>query len=116
MNRFNIIVRLVMTLSGLAGALLAFSAGAAHAAVARVMRPLGGDPHGRPGLVGPRPAPPGWTRHSPLPAHAHPIAASGMSGWQIILIVAGSAVLTAALAVSIYQMRTARRRAAASAA
>jgi hypothetical protein len=116
MNRFNIIVRLVMTLSGLAGAVLAFSAGAAHAAVARVMRPLGGDPHGRPGLASPRPAPPGWTRHPPLPAHVHPIAASGVPGWQIILIVAGAALLTAALAVSLYQMRTARRRAAATAA
>jgi hypothetical protein len=115
MNRFNIIVRLVMTVSGLAGAVLGFSAGAAHAAVARGMRPLGGDPHGRPGLASPRPAPRGWTTH-PLPAHAHPIAAGGMPGWQIILIVTGSALLTAALAVSVYQMRTARRRAAASAA
>ena len=51
MNRFHTIRRLAMITTGLMGALLAFCAGAAPAAFASV---LGGDPHGRPGLVSPR--------------------------------------------------------------
>ncbi len=104
MNRFTITGRLAVTLSGLAGALLAVSAGAAPAAFAKVAEPLGGDPHGRPG----------WSKHLPLPAHARQAAAGGMSGWQVALIVAGAALLAAVLAVIACQMRTARRRAAAS--
>jgi hypothetical protein len=99
MNRFPIIGRLAVILAGMAGTVLALCAGAAPAALAAVEAPLGGDPHGRPGL----------------PAHAHALAISGMPGWQIILMVTGAA-LVAALAVAIYRMRSARRRVTVSAA
>jgi len=96
MKRFHTIRRLAVVLTGLTGALLAFCAGGAPAALASV---LGGDPHGRPGL-----------------AHAHALVTGGMPGWQIALIVAGAALLAAALAVTAYRMRAARRRVTVSAA
>ena len=104
MNRLHTIRRLAMILTGLTGALLAFWAGAAPAAFASV---LGGDPHGRPGLVSP-PEP-------PLP-RAYALATVGMPGWQIALIVAGAALLGAALAATVYRLRAARRRVTVSAA
>jgi uncharacterized membrane protein YhaH (DUF805 family) len=104
MNRLHTIRRLAMILTGLTGALLAFCAGAAPAAFASV---LGGDPHGRPGLVSP-PEP-------PLP-QTHALATGGMPGWQIALIVAGAALLGAALAVTVQRLRAARRRLTVSAA
>jgi hypothetical protein len=104
MNRLHTIRRLAMILTGLTGALLAFCAGAAPAAFASV---LGGDPHGRPGLVSP-PEP-------PLP-QAHALATGGMPSWQIALIVAGAALLGAALAVTVQRLRAARRRVTVSAA
>jgi len=97
MNRFHTIRRLAVVLTGLTGALLAFCAGTAPAAFASV---LGGDPHGRPGLVSP-PEP-------PLP-QTHALATGGMPGWQIALIVA-AALLGAALAVTVQRLRAARRR------
>jgi hypothetical protein len=113
MNRFHTIRRLAVILTGLTGALLAFCAGAEPAALASV---LGGDPHGRPGLASPRPEPPpGWNKHPPLPTHAHALVTGGMPGWQIALIAAGAALL-AALAVTVYLMRAARRRVTVSAA
>ena len=85
--------------------------------------PLGGAPHGRPGLTYGQPSlpsppsgPPGWNKHPPLPAHAHTLAASGMPGWQITLIAVGAALLAAALAVTAYRMRAARQRVTVSAA
>jgi len=113
MNRFHTIRRLAVVLTGLTGALLAFCAGGAPAALASV---LGGDPHGRPGLASPRPEPPGWDKHPPRAAHAHALVTGGMPGWQIALIVAGAALLAAALAVTAYRMRAARRRVTVSAA
>jgi len=104
MNRFHAIRRLAAIMTGLTGALLALCAGAGPAAFASV---LGGDPHGRPGLVSP-PEP-------PLP-QAHALATGGMPSWQIALIVAGAALLGAAVAVSFYRMRAARRRVTVSAA
>jgi hypothetical protein len=112
MNRLHTIRRLAMILTGLTGALLAFGTGAAPAALASV---LGGDPHGRPGLVSP-PEPPGWNQHPLRPTHAHALATGGMPGWQIALIAAGAALLGAALAVAVYRMRAARRRVTISAA
>ena len=111
MNSLHTIRRLAMILTGLTGALLAFAAGAAPPALASV---LGGDPHGRPGLVSP-PEPPGWNQHPPLPTRAHALAAGSMPGWQIALIAAGAALL-AVLAVTVYRMRAARRRMTVSAA
>ena len=70
------------------------------------MLPLGGDPHGRPGLARLRLAPP----HPALPAHAHAAVTSGISGWQIALIAAGAALLSAALTMICYRVRDARRR------
>jgi hypothetical protein len=97
MNRLHTIRRLAMILTGLTGALLTLGFGTVPAAFASV---LGGDPHGRPGL----------------PTHAHELAAGGMPGWQIALIAAGAALIGAALAVTAYRMRTARRRVTVSAA
>jgi hypothetical protein len=111
MNSLHTIRRLAMILTGLTGALLASAAGAAPPALASV---LGGDPHGRPGLVSP-PEPPGWNQHPPLPTHAHALATGSMPGWQIALIAAGAALL-AVLAVTVYRMRAARRRMTVSAA
>jgi hypothetical protein len=120
MNRFHTIGRLAVILAGLAGSLLAFIAGPGPAAFAA---PLGGDPHGHPGmpygypaLASPPPGPPGWNKHLPLPVHAHTLATGGMPGWQIALIVAGAALLGAALAVLVYRTRTVRRRVTISAA
>jgi len=132
MNRFHIIGRLGVILSGLAGSLLAFWAGTGPAALAA---PLGGDPRGHPGLryqrsglpyhqpghpalAGPLPRPPGWNKHPPLPvhAHAHALVAGGMPGWQVVLIAAGAALAGAALAVIAYRMRSARQRVTPSAA
>ena len=104
MNRLHTIRRLAMILTGLTGALLAFCAGAAPAAFASV---LGGDPHGRPGLVSPP---------EPSLPQAHALATGGMPGWQIALIVAGAALLGAALAVTVQRLRAARRRVTVSAA
>jgi hypothetical protein len=119
MNRLHTIGRLAVILAGLAGSLLAFIASTGPAAFAAS---LGGAPHGRPGLIyghpalaSPPPGPPGWNKHPPLPAHAHTLV-TGMPGWQIALIVAGAALLGAALAVLVYRTRTARRRVTVSAA
>jgi hypothetical protein len=98
MNRLPTMGRLAVIVAGLAGALLALSAGAASA-FAAVLAPLGGDPHGRPGL-----------RHPPLPAHAHTPVTGGMPGWQITLLVAGAVLLAAALAAAAYRIRSARQQ------
>lgn len=134
MNRFQIIRRLGVMLSGLAGSLLAFWAGTGPAAFAA---PLGGDPRGHLGLTyhrsglpyhhpGPAyghagvaslpPRPPGWNKHPPLPADAHTLVPGGMPGWQITLIAIGAALLGAALAVLAHRMWAARRRVTVSAA
>ena len=121
MNRYRIIIgRLAAILGGLTGALLTFWSGPGPAAMAAS---LGGAPHGRPGLIYPQPSlpspppgPPGWNKHPPLPVHAHTLATTGMPGWQITLIAVGAALLAAALAVTAYRMRAARRRVTVSAA
>ena len=105
MNRFRIAGRLAVIVAGLAGALAGLGAAAVPAAVAATMLPLGGDPHGRPGLARLRPAP----AHPALPAHAHAVVTGGISGWQIALIAAGAAVLAAVLAVLADRTLAARR-------
>jgi hypothetical protein len=83
--------------------------------MAGVMTPLGGAPHGRPGVPAPQLEPGGGVRHPSLPAQAHAVG-SGAPGWQIVLIAAGAALLCAALAVIVYRARAARRRMSVSAA
>ena len=109
MKRFHIIGRLAVIVAGLTGALVGLSVGVVPAAFAGMMVPLGGDPHGRPGLAG-RPVSTGLHQQPPLPAHAHAAITGGISGWQIALIAAGAALLSAALTVICYRVRDARRR------
>jgi len=108
MKRFSLAGRLAVIVAWAAGILLAISAGAVPAAMAGVMAPLGGAPHGRPGLPAPQPEP-GGDSHPSLPAQAHAVSA-GMPGWQIAVIVTGAALLCAALAVIAYRARASRRR------
>jgi hypothetical protein len=61
-------------------------------------------------LATPRPRPPGWNKHPPLPAHTHLAAAAGLPGWQVTLIIAATVLLTAALAVLATRMRATRQR------
>jgi hypothetical protein len=109
MNPICAIGRLACILAGLA---IAFAA-TAPAALA-IPRPLPPGWNKHPPLpAGPQPAvrfPPGWNKHPPLPAHAHALAAAGMPVWQVTLI-AAAALLTAALAVTGYRILAARRRA-----
>jgi len=51
-------------------------------------------------LAAPRPRPPGWNKHPPLPAHAHPPATAVIPGWQLALM-AVTVVLIAAVLVTI---------------
>ena len=123
MNRLSTIGRFAVILTGLAGALLALCAGAASAALAVVIAPLGGDPHGRPGLPAAHPAapavfapahlPPGHI-HQPVylpatPAPAHAVVIGGMPGWQIALIAVGAALAAAAVAILVDRAWTARK-------
>ena len=109
MKRFSLLARLTVIVAWAAGALLALSAGAVPAAMAGVTTPLGGAPHGRPGVPAPHLESGGGGKHPSLPTQAHAIG-SGMPGWQIALIAAGAALLCAALAVIVYRARAARRR------
>lgn len=62
-------------------------------------------------LATPRPEPPGYYKHPPLPlTHpgSHPAVTGVMPGWQIILIVTAAALLGAALAVLLGRMRAQR--------
>ena len=52
------------------------------------------------GLATPRPRPPGWNKHPSLLAHLHPLAASGIPGWQQTLM-AVTIVLFVAVLVAI---------------
>src|SRR5215471_17668062 len=123
MNRLSVIDRLAVIVAGLAGALLALCTGAASAAFAVVKAPLGGDPHGRPGLPfahpaapaafasGHPPLPPGHIHQPvhlpPIPASAHAVVSGGMPGWQIALIAVAAALAAAALAILVDRSRTA---------
>ena len=93
MNPLPTTRRLAVIVAGLAGALLALCTSAASA-FAAARAPLGGDPHGRPGL----------------PAHAHTPVTGGMPGWQTTLLVAGAVLLAAALAAAAYRIRSVRQR------
>jgi hypothetical protein len=105
MNRIHPIRRWVGILAGLAGALLACLAYAPAAFAEPSPHPSPQRPARFPPVLGP-----GWDKHPPLPAHAHALVTGGMSGWQLTLIVAGAALLAAALAVAVYRVRAGRRR------
>ena len=49
----------------------------------------------------PRPGPPGWNQHPP-PAHLHPLAASGIPGWQQALMAVTVVLLVAVLVAIAY--------------
>ena len=51
-------------------------------------------------LAASRPGPSGWNKHPPPPAHLHPLATSGIPGWQLTLM-AVTVVLLAAVLVTI---------------
>ena len=108
MNRIRRICRSLAGLPWRAGALAA-SAAAAPAVLATAP-----------------PLPPGWNHRPPMPLEyifgpvvkvpGRTIVIGGMPGWQITLIAAGAALLAAALTVTVYQIRAARRRVPTSAA
>jgi hypothetical protein len=98
--------RLAAILAGLAAALLAAPAASARPA------PPAGTP-ATPAPAGPAPVPvhlpplpPGWNKHPPLPAPAHPhtALAAGLPGWQITLIAVAAALLIIALALIAHRM------------
>jgi len=107
MHPIRPIHRLACILAGLTAGLLAL----ATASPTAFARP--GPPSVTPTVqVTPRPLPPGWNKHPPLPAHAHALATGGIPGWQITLI-AAAAVLAAAAVPLVVRVRAARQRAAA---
>jgi hypothetical protein len=102
MNRIRRICRSPADLPPRAGALLASAAAA-------------------PALLWPDPPlPPGWNQRPPMPREyifgpvvkvpGHTVLIGGMPGWQIALIAAAAALLGAALTVTVYRIRAARRR------
>jgi hypothetical protein len=111
MNRIHPIRRLVGILAGLAGTLLAFTAGSPAALAGRVPPPGGHD-----GTVQTPPhLAPGHMLHHPVheissPAPVHTIVTGGMPGWQITLIAVAAAVVAAAVAVILDRAWAARRR------
>jgi len=115
MNLIRAIGRLARIVATLATAALAYAAAVPAALANPRPRPPGWNKH--PPLPGAQPAlrfPPGWNKHPPLPAHAHPLATGGMPSWQITLITAAAVLLVTALAAAAYRLRAVRRRAAAS--
>ena len=53
-------------------------------------------------LAAPQPRPPGWNKHPPLPAHLHPLATSGIPGWQLALMAVTVVLLAAVLVMIAY--------------
>lgn len=106
MNPIHPIRCVASILAGLAAGLL----GLATASPAAFARP---GPHsiGVTAPATPRPQPPGWNKHPPLPAHVHALATGGVPDWQVTLIAAAAVLLAAAVAVSVYRARSARRQA-----
>jgi len=100
--------RMACAMAGLAGALLALSV-TSPAAFAYRLPPSGGGGATTQATL----RPPGWNKHPPMPtlhAGAHTAVMGGMPGWQITLIAITSAVLAAALAVTVDRILAARRR------
>jgi len=62
-------------------------------------------------LAAPRPRPSGQNKHPPLPAHLHPLATSGIPGWQQVLMAVTVVLLAAVLVMIAYPGRPAAERA-----
>jgi hypothetical protein len=109
MNPAHAIRRLVRVLAAVLAAGLACAAAPAALASPRPLPP-GWNKH--PPLPSAAHPPlrflPGWNKHPPLPTHAHTLAAGGLPGWQVALIVVLAALLATAVAVT-RRLRTARR-------
>jgi hypothetical protein len=115
----NRIQRCLAVLAGFGGTMIALAAAAPAAFAYRLP----------PGPTPPGAGPPAWIRHPHLPpGHIHQpvhqvlvpvpsaaIVSGGLPGWQVTLIAAVAAVLTAALAVLLHRAWAARRRATTSA-
>lgn len=99
MNRIRLIRRLAGTVAGLAGTLLAV-VWAAPAALARPVPPPGLDNY-----------PPPHATMAPVYSPAQNVAAGGMPGWAIVLIVFGAALLAAIAAVLADRTWAGRRKA-----
>ena len=96
MNAIRRIRRIAALLAGLAAGLVAFGA---TPAFARVMPPEGGG------------SAPSAQVSAPVRTVTHTVVVTGMPGWQIALIAAGTALLAAAIAVLADRARTAHRKA-----
>jgi len=110
MNPIHAIRRPAGILAWLASALLA-SLTAAPALATPRPRPPGWNKH-PPLPASPQPAvrfPPGWNKHPPLPAHVHALVTGGMPGWQITLIAVTAVLVAAILAAAAYRLRAMRR-------
>jgi hypothetical protein len=94
MNRFRRVPHLVRVLVALAGAMLGLAVSAPAAFAMRMAS--GGYPTGA--LAGPR------------PTDTHPVVASGVTGWQITVIVAVVAVLAATIAIVVDRARASSHR------
>ena len=94
MNLIRSIRHLSRLLTGFAGALLGLAVSAPAAFSMRLPNPGGAS------SVSPA---------SPSPTFTHSVAASGMPGWQIAVIVAAVAVLAATIAIVVVRARAARR-------
>jgi hypothetical protein len=94
MNRCHARGRLAVTVAGLAGAVVAFTAGPAAASPRRTRLLSWADP----------PLPPGWNRHPQLPdpARAHAALAGGIPGWQLTLMAVTIVLFTATLIAIAY--------------
>ena len=135
MNPIRHIRRLAAALAGLACAWLGIAIAAPAAFAARSVPPPGGgsagiasrptppgsypcSPECSPLLTKHRVLPSGWTKHPPLPSGhvarpvykvpVHTVVVGGMPGWQIALIVIGTALLAATAAVLAYRAWTIR--------
>jgi hypothetical protein len=55
-------------------------------------------------LAAPRPRPPGWDKHPPLPdpARVHAVLAGAIPGWQLTLMAVTVVLLTATLVAIVY--------------
>lgn len=95
MNRFRRIPNLVRILVALTGSMVGLAVSAPAAFALRVQA-SGGFPSGA--LAGPR------------PTVTHPAVATGMTGWQIAVIVAVVAVLAATIAIIVDRARAAAHR------